>query len=1202
MSEKTFRAMDGNEAVAHVAYRTNEVMTIYPITPSSTMAEYCDEWEAGGLKNIWESVPKVFEMQSEGGAAGALHGSLQGGALTTTFTASQGLLLMIPNMYKIAGELTSTVFHVSARTLATHALSIFGDHSDVMACRQTGFAMLSSASVQEAMDMALIAQAATLESRVPFLHFFDGFRTSHEVSKIEVIPDEQIRAMIDDELVSQHRRRALNPDDPKLRGSSQNPDVFFQMQERRNPYYAACPDVVARVMEKFKKVVGREYKIFQYYGAPDAERVVMLMGSGCEVAQEVCDALVARGEKVGVLKARLFLPFDSRRLMEALPATTRSLSVLDRCREHGAAGEPLYLNALAGLSEGLAAGQGSLKAMPRVLSGRYGLASKDFTPGQVKAVFDNMASASPKNHFSVGIRDDVSHSSLDVDESFATQPQGLFSGLFFGLGSDGTVGANKNTIKIIGEETDNYAQGYFVYDSKKAGVVTTSHLRFGKSPIHSIYLVNRANFVACHQPVFLERYDMGKFLAEGGVFLLNSPQPTEKVWDSLPHRLQEQMAGRKARLYAIDANAVAKATGMGSRINTIMQTCFFAVSGVLPREQAIAAIKKAIKKTYGRKGEDVVKKNIQAVDHTLEHLHEIPVPARAGSGWDVPWPFPKESGDFVGKVLGTIYAYEGDSLPVSAFPADGTFPTGTSQWEKRNLAREIPVWNPSLCIQCGRCVAVCPHAAIRAKVAPPEALKDAPATLKSVAGMDAEFKSQKYLLQVAPEDCTGCSLCVDSCPAKDKADPSRRAINMEEQAPLRAAEKENYRFFLDLPEADRSKIKTGLVRQATLMQPLFEYSGACEGCGETPYISMISRLFGDRMIVANATGCSSIYGGNLPTTPWTKNREGRGPSWANSLFEDNAEFGLGVRLAADMQLDLTHLLLHKLAAQLGGDLVDALIQAPQKTEADILAQRERVRALKEKLRGLASPEARRLLDLADNLVKRSVWIVGGDGWAYDIGYGGLDHVLASGRNVNVLVLDTEVYSNTGGQASKSTPYGAVAKFAAGGKAGGKKDLGMMAMSYGNVYVAKVALGASDGQAVKALLEAEAYDGPSIVIAYSHCIAHGIEMRNGLQEQKKAVDSGHWLLYRYNPGLLAEGKNPLQLDSKEPKLPLENYLYGENRYKMLTQTKPEVAKELLEKARKSVAFQYQYYKYLAGRPGASPVPEAPPAAPAAPAAK
>ena len=1184
MSTRPKLTLDANEGVAHVAYRLNEVMAIYPITPSSPMAEFCDQWASENKKNLWGIIPSIVELQSEGGAVGTVHGALQTGSIATTFTASQGLLLMIPNMFKIAGELLPTVFHVTARAVATHALSIFGDHSDVMAARSTGWAMLASASVQEAPDFALIAQAATLRSRIPFMHFFDGFRTSHEVQKIEMLTEADLRALIDDQLVAEHRARAMSPEHPVLRGTAQNPDAFFQAREACNPFYAACPDIVQQAMDDFAKQVGRAYKLFEYVGAPDAEQLIVLMGSGCEAAHETVDFLNKRGAKLGVVKVRLYRPFDSRRFVEALPRLVRAIAVLDRTKEPGAAGEPLYQDVAAAVLEGMANGWGNLKFLPKVVGGRYGLSSKEFTPAMVKAVFDNLAAEKPKNHFTVGITDDIAHTSLPVDHEFSTEPDNVIRALFYGLGADGTVGANKNSIKIIGEGTENFAQGYFVYDSKKSGSMTVSHLRFGPEPIRSTYLITRANFVACHQPMFLERYDMAKSLVAGGTFLLNTPFSRDEIWSKLPTSLQESLIARKAKLYVIDATKVARDSGMGGRINTIMQVCFFALSGVLSRDKAIEAIKYSIKKTYGKKGEEVVAMNLKAVDNTLAHLHEVPVPNRVnGSGGLLP-PISRNAPQFVQDVLGRLAVSEGDTLPVSAFPADGTFPTATAQYEKRNLALDIPVWDERVCIQCLKCVAICPHATIRAKVYEPAALKGAPATFKSVDSRNPDFKGWKFTLQVAAEDCTGCSLCVDVCPARNKTETKLKAINMRPQAPLRSPERENWNFFLGLPELDRRKVKTTQLRQQQLLRPLFEFSGACAGCGETPYIKMLSQLFGDRAVIANATGCSSIYGGNMPTTPYCVDKNGRGPTWCNSLFEDNAEFGLGFRVSIDKQKEIATELVRKLAPQLGDDFVTGIVNANQTDEAGVYGQRERVAALKKKLPGLDSPEAKLLLGLADQLVRKSVWVVGGDGWAYDIGYGGLDHVLASGRDVNVLVLDTEVYSNTGGQMSKSTPRGAVAKFAAGGKAMGKKDLGLIAMTYGHIYVASVALGAKDEQALRAFVEAESYPGPSLIIAYSHCIAHGIavDMGVGARQQKLAVETGQWLLYRFDPRRAAAGENPLQLDSSAAKAKLQDYLLTENRFKMLTKSKPEEAKKLFAQAEVDAERRWKFYQFLSGR--------------------
>ena len=1182
--------IDGNEAAAYVAHQTNEVIAIYPITPSSNMGEWADQWSAEQKTNIWGTVPTVIEMQSEGGAAGALHGALQAGSLSTTFTASQGLLLMIPNMYKISGELTSTVFHIAARALAAQALSIFGDHSDVMAARSTGFAMLSSNSVQEVMDLALIAQAATLEARVPFLHFFDGFRTSHEVSKVEQLTPQDMRAMIDEDLVRAHRERALNPDRPVIRGTAQNPDVYFQAREAINPFYLAVPTIVQNAMDKFAQLVGRQYHLFDYFGAPDAERVIVMMGSGAEVAEEAVEAMNAAGEKVGLLKVRLFRPFAVETFVATLPATVKAIAVLDRTKEPGATGEPLYCDVVTALAEMRVATEpdspapGPQPPAPRVIGGRYGLASKEFTPAMVKGVFDELAKPRPKNHFTIGINDDVTHTSLAFDPRFSTEVPGTVRALFYGLGADGTVGANKNSVKIIGEETDNFAQGYFVYDSKKSGTITTSHLRFGPRPLHSSYLIDKASFVACHQFTFLERLDMLKFAEDGATFLLNSPFGPDEVWDKLPRKVQEQILGKKLKFYVIDGYEVAKKTGMGARINTIMQTCFFAISGVLPREEAIEAIKYSIKKTYGKRGETVVQKNFAAVDEALSHLHEVKVPGKVTALFDIRPPVPAAAPEFVQKVTARIIAGEGDDLPVSAMPIDGTFPTATAQWEKRNIALEIPEWDEELCIQCGKCVLICPHSVIRAKVYDDSYLAGKPESFKAVPARWKDLKDKKYTLQVAPEDCTGCTLCVQICPAKSKSEVKHRAINMVPQIPIREREAANWDFFLNIPDADRTALSPSQVKDVQLFQPLFEFSGACTGCGETPYVKLMTQLFGDRMLIANATGCSSIYGGNLPTTPYCVNSDGRGPAWSNSLFEDNAEFGLGMRLAADKQAEYARELVWKLGFQIGEDLAQAIIHADQKTEAGIAAQRERVETLRQKVSAIDSPIARELLAVIGALVKKSIWIVGGDGWAYDIGYGGLDHVLASGRNVNVLVLDTEVYSNTGGQASKATPRAAVAKFAAGGKPVGKKDLALMAISYGTVYVAKVAMGAGDMHSVKTFLEAEAYDGPSLIIAYSHCIAHGYDMVHGMDQQKAAVNSGYWPLMRYNPELAAQDKNPFLLDSRAPSIGLKEYIYNETRYTMLAKSDPEQAKKLLELAQHDVAEKWKLYDYMSHEPG------------------
>jgi len=1173
--------IDGNTAVAHVAHAVSEIIAIYPITPSSVMGEVADEKSARGETNIWGTIPQVVELQSEGGASGAVHGSLQAGALTTTFTASQGLLLMLPNMFKIAGELTPAAFHVSARSIATHALSIFGDHSDVMAARTTGWGLLAAGGIQEVMDLACIASAATIEARVPFVHFFDGFRSSHEVQKVEALSKDDMFYMMDEDLIRAHRARAMTPDRPVLRGTAQNPDVFFQHRETINEYYTACPAIVQKHMDRFAKLTGRHYHLFDYIGAPDATDVVVIMGSGAETVHEVVEHLVAEGRKVGMIKVRVYRPWSTKDFLDALPKTTKRISVMDRTKEPGAIGEPMYQDIQSSFVETMADGTCPFSEMPRIWGGRYGLGSKEFSAAMAKSVFDNMASDKPKNHFSCGIVDDVTHNSLHWDESYDSETEGTVRALFYGLGSDGTVGANKNSIKIIGEETENYAQGYFVYDSKKAGSMTVSHLRFGKKPIRSTYLVTKANFIACHQFVFTEKFDMLRYAVEGGTFLLNAPFEADEVWDRLPKLVQQRIIDKKLKFYTIDAYSVAKKTGMGARINGIMQTCFFAISGILPRDEAIDKIKAAIKKTYGVKGDIIVEKNWKAVDGTLEHLHEVKVPGKVTSTMEMPPVVSPEAPEFVRDVLGPMIGALGDTLPVSCFPVDGTYPTATTQWEKRNIALEIPVWEPDLCIQCGKCAIVCPHAAVRTKVFPPEALKDKPETFKVMDFKDKTLAGLKYSIQIFAEDCTGCQACVEVCPGKDKKDPSRLSLMMADQIPLREQERVNAAYFMNLPDVDRTKVKHNTVKGSQLLRPLFEFSGACAGCGETPYVKLLTQLFGDRCLIANATGCSSIYGGNLPTTPYAVNEEGRGPTWSNSLFEDNAEFGFGFRLGIDkFKEQAEELLVASEAAKTHPDLVEQIKGAVQVEEPQILEQRNRVAELKKLLEGKNDITSRRLLNLADYLVKKSVWILGGDGWAYDIGYGGLDHVLASGRNVNVLVVDTEVYSNTGGQMSKATPVGAVAKFAAAGKPIQKKDLALMCASYGYIYVATVAMGANDAQTVRAFVEAEAYDGPSIIIAYSHCIAHGIDMAKGMDNQKRAVQSGHFPLFRYNPSLVSKGENPLKLDSKAPKIPFEEYAYAETRWKMLTKSKPERAKELLRLAGENAQKKWVYLEQLA----------------------
>jgi pyruvate-ferredoxin/flavodoxin oxidoreductase len=1178
--ESNVATIDGNEAAAYVAYRVNEVCAIYPITPSSTMAELADQWASEGKVNIWGNIPDVIEMQSEAGAAGTVHGSLQAGALTTTFTASQGLMLMIPNMYKIAGELTACVIHVAARALATQGLSIFGDQQDVMAVRPTGFAQLASSSVQEAHDMALIAQAATLQSRIPFIHFFDGFRTSHEVNKITLLSNEQIRAMIDEDLVIAHRRRALNPDNPFIRGTAMNPDVYFQARETVNVYYAACPGIVEQAMMKFGELSGRHYKLFDYFGDPEAERVLILMGSSAETARETVDHLNAQGEKVGLIQVHLFRPFSAQHLLAALPATTKAIAVLDRTKEPGGTGEPLYTDVITAFVEAVTAGTLPTPQMPKVIGGRYGLSSKEFSPAMVKAILDELAKPQPKNHFTVGINDDVMHTSLAYDNSFMIEPDSVHRAMFYGLGADGTVGANKNTIKIIGEDPEFHAQGYFVYDSKKSGSQTVSHVRFGHNPIRSAYLIRAATFIGCHQFNFVEKMDVLEFAAPGATFLLNSPYGVDEVWDKLPRSVQETIIHRKLKMFVIDANKVARETGMGTRTNTIMQTCFFAISGVLPRDQAIEKIKYSIRKTYGKKGEEVVRKNFEAVDHTIAHLYEVKIPERVTSSIELHAVVPAAAPEFVQKVTAMMMAGRGDDLPVSALPVDGTFPSGTTKWEKRNISDFVPVWEPDICIQCGNCSFVCPHGVIRSKLYNKEWLDDAPAGFKS-APIDARgFPDTRYTLQIYAEDCTGCTLCVEVCPAKSKEESGKKAINMAAKAPIIDQARTDVTFFETLPVNDRSFVEFSTVRGVQFLEPLFEFSGACAGCGETPYVKLISQLFGDRMMVANATGCSSIYGGNLPTTPWTVNAEGRGPSWANSLFEDNAEFGLGMRMGADRHMALAHYLLKTMASHLGEVLVDELMTAEQRTESQIRKQRRRVAELKAKLTEMGTLEAKQLLSVADHLVRRSIWIVGGDGWAYDIGSSGVDHVLASGRDVNLLVLDTEVYSNTGGQASKSTPIGAVAKFANAGKHVNKKDLALQAIAYGNVYVARIAMGANPQQALLAFREAEAYTGASLILAYSHCIAHGINMQKGLDQQSRAVHSGYWPLVRFNPEVREAGENPFVIDSPRPTTRFREYADNELRYRMLKVTNPKEADHLMTMAQWAVDRRWKVYEDMA----------------------
>jgi pyruvate-ferredoxin/flavodoxin oxidoreductase len=1186
--------VDGNEAAASVAHRVSDVIAIYPITPSSAMGELADAWSAARRPNIWGQVPSVTEMQSEGGAIGAVHGALQAGALATTFTASQGLLLMIPNLYKIAGELTPFCLHVAARTVATHALSIFGDHSDVMACRQTGFAMLSSASVQEAQDFALIGQAATLRARVPLLHFFDGFRTSHEIAKIQTLDDAVLKAMLPDDLIAAHRLRALSPDHPVIRGTAQNPDTFFQAREACSPFYERCPGVVQAVMDEFAGHTGRAYSLFEYHGDPAADRVVVVMGSAGETARETVDWMRGRGERVGVVQVRLFRPFSAAHLLAAIPASARAIAVLDRTKEPGAIGEPLYQDVVTAFAEAaFAPGAAAGRPRPTIVGGRYGLSSKEFTPAMLAGVFAELARPAPRNHFTVGIVDDVSHSSLDWDRELDIEPDSVSRSVFFGLGADGTVGANKNSIKIIGDGTDAYAQGYFVYDSKKSGAITVSHLRFGPAPIRSAYLVRRAGFVGCHQFGFLDRYDVIGAAAPGAVLLLNSPYGPDDVWDRLNADVQADILAKQLRLYVIDALDVARRNGMGTRINTIMQTCFFALSGVLPRDEAIARIKGAIEHTYAKRGADVVSRNFDAVDDTLAHLHPVALPAAATSVRARPPAVAAGAPDFVKRVSAVMIAGQGDLLPVSAFPVDGTWPTATSQWEKRGIATDVPVWDAGLCIQCNKCAFVCPHAAIRAKVHPAARQAGAPDGFVSVPFKGKEYGDDAaYTLQVAPDDCTGCSLCVQVCPARDKANPRHKALDLHPRDEVVEAQRAHYAFFLDLPDVDRTQVKPD-VKGTQFIRPLFEYSGACAGCGETPYLKLLTQLFGDRLLIANATGCSSIYGGNLPTTPYAVDAEGRGPAWANSLFEDNAEFGLGLRLATDRHEGRVRDLLRRLAPVVGADLVEALLATPPVTATWIVAQRERIAALRRVLADHPDPDAARLGAAADALVPKSVWIVGGDGWAYDIGFGGLDHVLSLGVKVNVLVLDTEVYSNTGGQQSKATPIGAAAKFAVAGKATGKKDLGAMARSYGHVYVAQVAFGAKDAQTVKAFVEADAHPGPSLIVAYSPCIAHGYDLAHGLDQQKLAVDCGYWPLYRYDPARGAAGEAALRLDSLPPKIDLGRFTSNETRFRLVEQQDPARYRDLMTQAKAAIRTRFDTLEDLAAAPVPAPTPAAAP---------
>ncbi|OYU97349.1 MAG: pyruvate:ferredoxin (flavodoxin) oxidoreductase [Bacteroidetes bacterium B1(2017)] len=1172
---KQVSIMDGNEAAAYIAYKTSEVCAIYPITPSSTMGEWVDEWSAKGWRNIFGQVPRVMEMQSEAGAAGAIHGAIQGGSLASTFTASQGLLLMIPNMYKIAGELTPAVFHVAARTLATHALSIFGDHSDVMAVRATGFSMLFGNNAQEVMDMALICQSATLDARIPFLNIFDGFRTSHEIGKVHVLPDDTIKAMVSDAAIDAHRARSLSPEHPVIKGTAQNPDVYFQNREAANPYYSAVPGIVKDKMEILARLTGRKYELFEYYGHAEAEKLIIIMGSAVGTVQETVDYLNANGQKTGVLAIRLFRPFAIDDFISAIPTTVKHIAVLDRCKEPNSIGEPLYMDVVNAYNESFEG------IRPRIIGGRYGLSSKEFTPAMVRAVYEELTKEKPKNHFTVGIEDDVTHLSLTYDASFNLDDQHAFRGLFFGLGADGTVSANKNSIKIIGEKTDNNVQGYFVYDSKKSGSLTSSHLRFGMNPIRGSYLVASASFVACHHFNYLFKFDVLKDAAPGSVFLLNAPYEKEEVWSRMPAKIQEEIKHKKLRFYAINAYTVAKQTGMGNRINTILQTCFFAISNILPREEAIAKIKESIYETYWKKGEAIVNKNYEAVDQTLANLYEIDYSGESIGTRQLDQAVPTTAPEFVRDVLGKIISGEGDNLPVSAFPVDGTFPSGTTQYEKRNIADTVPVWDTDLCTQCGKCFFICPHAAIRPKVYPNALLENAPEGFKTMAPIGKEFDkaTESYTLQVSTEDCTGCTLCVEFCPITSKTDPTHKAINMVDKTELQAKEIKNWDFFLNLPDLDRSRVNKNTIKGSQFFQPLFEFSGACAGCGETPYIKLLTQLFGERMIVANATGCSSIFGGNLPTTPWSMNNEGRGPAWANSLFEDNAEFGLGIKMANDQKRVRAEYLLNELRYEIGEDLADGILGAPEGTESEIHKKHDLIKLLQQKLKGIHTVMAQNLYHLADFLADKSVWIIGGDGWAYDIGYGGLDHILSTGENVNILVLDTEVYSNTGGQKSKSSPIGASAKFAVNGKTTGKKDLAMQAIAHGTAYVAQIAMGGNDVHTLRTILEAEAYPGPSLILAYSHCIAHGIDMAHGAEEQDFAVKSGYWPLFHYNP-MKPRGER-MVIDSKEATVPLSEFMYHENRFKVIKAKDPVLAEKFLQQAEEARASKWDRLQTLKG---------------------